>query len=169
MVLLWSVTVHLSLRPRYAVYPYSKEPRAMQILGRLDSSSVQLRLIEARVPAGFPSPAEDYADTTLSLDELVGARAPSVYLVRAAGESMTGAGIFDGDVLIVDRALQAHAGDVVVALVGGAFTVKTLAFQGGQPLLLPANQAFGPILVREADELEIWGVVTHNLHAHRRR
>lgn len=141
----------------------------MQILGRLDSSSVQLRLIEARVPAGFPSPAEDYADTMLSLDELVGAKAPSVYLVRAAGESMTGAGIFDGDVLIVDRALQAHPGDVVVALVGGAFTVKTLAYEGSRPVLLPANQAFRPILVSEADELEVWGVVTHNLHAHRRR
>ena len=74
----------------------------MQILGRLDSSSVRLRLIEARVPAGFPSPAEDFAETTLSLDELVGARAPSVYLVRAAGESMIGVGIFDNDLLVVD-------------------------------------------------------------------
>lgn len=139
------------------------------ILGRLRPSTTLVRMVEARVSAGFPSPAEDYADTMLSLDELVGARAPSVYLVRAAGESMTGAGIYDGDVLIVDRALQAHAGDVVVALVGGAFTVKTLAFQGVRPVLLPANQAFGPILISEADALEIWGVVTHNLHAHRRR
>lgn len=141
----------------------------MQILGRLDSSSVQLRLIEARVPAGFPSPAEDYADTMLSLDELVGAKAPSVYLVRAAGESMTGAGIFDGDVLIVDRALQAHTGDVVVALVGGAFTVKTLGYEADRPILQAANPAHPAIRICEADALEIWGVVTHNLHAHRRR
>lgn len=141
----------------------------MQILGRLDSSSVQLRLIEARVPAGFPSPAEDYADTMLSLDELVGAKAPSVYLVRAAGESMTGAGIFDGDVLIVDRALQAHTGDVVVALVGGAFTVKTLGYEADRPILQAANPAHPAIHICEADELEIWGVVTFNLHAHRRR
>ena len=72
------------------------------ILGRLRPSTTLVRMVEARVSAGFPSPAEDYADTMLSLDELVGARAPSVYLVRAAGESMTGAGIYDGDVLIVD-------------------------------------------------------------------
>ena len=141
----------------------------MQILGRLDSSSVRLRLIEARVPAGFPSPAEDFAETTLSLDELVGARAPSVYLVRAAGESMTGAGIFDSDVLIVDRALQADPGNVVVALVGGCFTVKTLIYEGTRPVLMSANPAFQPIRVIESDELEVWGVVTHNLHAHRRR
>lgn len=157
------------LRSRYTVYPYREKTFTVQILGRLDSSSTQLKLIEARVPAGFPSPAEDYADTTLSLDELVGVRAPSVYLVRASGESMIGAGIFDGDVLIVDRALQAHPGDVVVALVGGAFTVKTLAYETHRPVLLPANPTFQAIRVNEADELEVWGVVTHNLHAHRRR
>lgn len=105
----------------------------------------------------------------LSLDELVGAKAPSVYLVRAAGESMTNAGIFDGDVLIVDRALQAHAGDVVVALVAGGYTVKTLTYEGDKPVLQAANPAYPPIRICEADELEVWGVVTHNLHAHRRR
>lgn len=141
----------------------------MQILGRLDPSSVQLRLVEARVPAGFPSPAEDFAETTLSLDELVGARAPSVYLVRAAGESMTGVGIFDNDVLIVDRALEADPGNVVVALVGGCFTVKTLTYEGERPVLMPQNPAFKPIHVSEADELEIWGTVTYSLHVHRRR
>ena len=141
----------------------------MQILGRLDSSSVRLRLIEARVPAGFPSPAEDFAETTLSLDELVGARAPSVYLGRAAGESMIGVGIFDNDLLIVDRALEADPGNVVIALVGGGFTVKTLTYEGARPVLMPENPAFKPIRVSEADELEIWGTVTYSLHAHRRR
>src|SRR3990167_1508561 len=89
------------------------------ILGRPRPSSVLVRMIEARVSAGFPSPADDYVETYLSLDELVNVRAPSVYLVRAGGDSLTEVGIFDGDVLVVDRAAVANQGDVVIALIEG--------------------------------------------------
>jgi DNA polymerase V len=105
------------------------------ILGRLSGSSLPIKYIEARVSAGFPSPAEEYAETSLSIDELVDLRAPSVYLVRAGGDSLTGIGIYDSDVLIVDRALTPQAGDVVVALVRGEFTAKILGYEGGRPLL----------------------------------
>ena len=83
------------------------------ILGRPRPSKTLVRMVEARVSAGFPSPADDYAETYLSLDELVNVRAPSVYLVRASGDSLTGVGIFDGDVLVVDRAAVASRGNVV--------------------------------------------------------
>ncbi|MBH4098063.1 translesion error-prone DNA polymerase V autoproteolytic subunit [Pseudomonas aeruginosa] len=140
------------------------------ILGRLSPSTTLVRLVEARVSAGFPSPAEDYAETYLSLDELVNVRAPSVYLVRAGGESLTGVGIFDGDILVVDRAAVASQGDVVIALVDGEFTAKLLSYdKDGRPMLLPANPAYPAIILQDGELLEIWGVVTDNLHALRRR
>lgn len=140
------------------------------ILGRLRPSLVLVRMIEARVSAGFPSPADDYAETYLSLDELVNVRAPSVYLVRAGGDSLTDVGIYDGDVLVVDRAEPALPGDVVIALIEGEFTAKVLRYGvDGRPMLLPANPAYPAIYLEDGEQLEIWGVVTDNLHSLRRR
>jgi len=140
------------------------------ILGRLRPSTTLVRMIEARVSAGFPSPAEDYAETYLSLDELVNVRAPSVYLVRAGGDSLNGVGIFDGDVLVVDRAAVANQGEVVIALVDGEFTAKILTYDAaGRPVLMPANPHYTPISLQDGEELEVWGVVTDNLHSLRRR
>lgn len=97
-------------------------------------------------------------------------RAPSVYLVRAGGDSLNGVGIFDGDVLVVDRAAVANQGEVVIALVDGEFTAKLLSYdQDGRPMLLPANPAYPAIILQEGEQLEIWGVVTDNLHSLRRR
>jgi DNA polymerase V len=127
-------------------------------------------MVEARVSAGFPSPAEDYAETYLSLDELVNVRAPSVYLVRAGGDSLNGIGIYDGDVLVVDRAAVANQGEVVIALVDGEFTAKILTYDAaGRPVLMPANPHYPPISLLDGEELEVWGVVTDNLHSLRRR
>lgn len=140
------------------------------ILGRLRPSSILVRMIEARVSAGFPSPADDYAETYLSLDELVNVRAPSVYLVRAGGDSLTEVGIFDGDVLVVDRAAVANQGDVVIALIAGEFTAKVLTYDAAdRPVLMPANPHYPPIYLQDGEQLEIWGVVTDNLHSLRRR
>lgn len=140
------------------------------ILGRLRPSTTLVRMVEARVSAGFPSPAEDYAETYLSLDELVNVRAPSVYLVRAGGDSLNGIGIYDGDVLVVDRAAVANQGEVVIALVDGEFTAKILTYDAaGRPVLMPANPHYPPISLLDGEELEVWGVVTDNLHSLRRR
>jgi len=141
-----------------------------EILGRLRPSTTLVRMVEARVSAGFPSPAEDYAETYLSLDELVNVRAPSVYLVRAGGDSLNGIGIYDGDVLVVDRAAVANQGEVVIALVDGEFTAKILTYDAsGRPVLMPANPYYPPISLQDGEELEVWGVVTDNLHSLRRR
>ncbi|MDZ4193806.1 MAG: translesion error-prone DNA polymerase V autoproteolytic subunit [Pseudomonas sp.] len=140
------------------------------ILGRLRPSKTLVRMVEARVSAGFPSPAEDYAETYLSLDELVNVRAPSVYLVRAGGDSLNGIGIYDGDVLVVDRAAVANQGEVVIALVDGEFTAKILTYDAAdRPVLMAANPHYPPISLQDGEELEVWGVVTDNLHALRRR
>lgn len=140
-----------------------------QVLGRVLPSGIRVPFYASRVSAGFPSPADDFAEAALSLDELTEIRAPSTYLVRAGGDSMIGRGIFSGDVLVVDRALDAVSGDVVIACVRGEFTVKELACKPGQrPRLLPANPEYLPIILGDEDELDLFGVATYCLHKLRR-
>lgn len=139
-----------------------------QIIGRLDPATAPAAYYEAWVPAGFPSPAGDYQEQCLSLDDLVGLRAPHTYLVRVRGDSMIEAGIHDGDVLVVDRSLEARPGSIVIAHVHGELTVKTLRRDAAGGLwLVPANPDYAPLAV-EPDSLEVWGVVTCNLHFHAR-
>lgn len=123
-------------------------------------------LLYREVSCGFPSPAEPYAEKRLSLDELVQVRQPSMFLVRAMGDSMVGVGIHEGDILVVDRAREARSGDVVVACLANVyqFTVKRLRIEQGRVMLEPANPEYTPIVVDGEDELLIWGVCTWNLH-----
>lgn len=134
------------------------------VMGRPSPAQAFATYFDAAVPAGFPSPAADYEEMCLSIDELVGLRAPHTYLVRVAGDSMVGRGIHDGDILVVDRAIEPRPGYVVVAYVLGEMTVKTLGTApDGRALLEAANPAYRPIAVPEG-ELQVWGVVTCNLH-----
>jgi DNA polymerase V len=126
-----------------------------------------LPLVLERVPAGFPSPADDYVEGTLDLHELTGAGRPSCFFLRVSGESMVGAGIHDGDVLVVDRAAEPVSGAVVVAAVDGELTVKRFVRRGGRVALLAANPEYPPIEVGGEQELVVWGVVTHSLRDHR--
>jgi len=132
------------------------------ILGQLGPSSTFLQYVDSRVPAGFPSPAADYEEVALSIDELVDLRTPHVYLVRVEGPSMIGAGIYDGDVLVVNRALEARSGHVVVAYVDGGMTVKRLQVTPEGVWLQPENPDYRALRVTES--LHVWGVATHNLH-----
>ncbi|OZC01397.1 LexA family protein [Rubricoccus marinus] len=127
-----------------------------------------LPLVLSRVSAGFPSPADDYVEGHLDLHELTGALSPSCYWMRADGESMTGAGILSGDLLLVDRAVEPASGDVVVAAVDGELTVKRFLRQGKRTALLAANPAYPSIELREGQDLVVWGVVTYVLHDARR-
>ncbi|MBU0790701.1 MAG: translesion error-prone DNA polymerase V autoproteolytic subunit [Gammaproteobacteria bacterium] len=132
------------------------------ILGQIGPSSTFLQYIDTRVPAGFPSPAADYEEVTLSIDELIDLRTPHVYLVRVEGPSMIGAGIYDGDVLVVNKALEARSGHIVVAYVDGGMTVKRLQITPAGVWLQPENPDYRAIPVTES--LHVWGVATHNLH-----
>lgn len=120
----------------------------------------------ARVPAGFPSPAQDHLEKTISLDTLLDIDAPHTYLVRAHGDSMIGAGIFDGDVLVVSRALTARHGDIVIAAINGDSFVKRFIVQSGQLVLCSENPRYPPRYILEGDELLIWGVVTDSIRRH---
>ena len=132
------------------------------ILGQLGPTSTFLQYVDTRVPAGFPSPAADYEEVTLSIDELIDLRTPHVYLVRVEGPSMIGAGIYDGDVLVVNKALEARSGHIVVAYVDGGMTVKRLQITPAGVWLKPENPDYRAIPITES--LHVWGVATHNLH-----
>ena len=116
------------------------------------------------VPAGWPSPAADYFDGDVDLNEHLLVNRPASFIVRVAGDSMIGAGIFDGDELVVDRSPFRHwwTGDVVIAVVDDELTVKTLHLGEGGPELRPENPAY-PV-IRPISDLRVWGVVTTCLH-----
>ncbi len=118
------------------------------------------------VVAGFPSPAEQYVERPLDLNELLVARPAATYFVRAAGDSMTGDGIRDGDLLVVDRSLDPEDGSIVIACVDGEFTVKRLRRDGtsGAVRLEAANPAYRPIEFAGEMELRVFGVVTAVVH-----
>ncbi|MEO0559748.1 MAG: translesion error-prone DNA polymerase V autoproteolytic subunit [Bacteroidota bacterium] len=122
-----------------------------------------LPLVLSHVPAGFPSPADDYVEDHLDLMELVGATNPSCFFMRCAGESMTGDGIFHGDILVVDRAVIPVHGAIVVASVDGELTVKKFARRGERVMLLATNPAYPCIELQGEQELIVWGTVTWTL------
>ncbi|QCT95404.1 translesion error-prone DNA polymerase V autoproteolytic subunit (plasmid) [Stutzerimonas degradans] len=139
----------------------------ISLTAKLSPGSLKRALpLAGPVSCGFPSPAADYAVPDLSLDELVGIRpTSSIFLFRAAGDSMLGAGIRDGDILVVDKAKEAKAGDVVLAIIGCEFTVKELAKDDqGNFFLAAANPAYRPIVLGEGETLEVWGVCIWVLH-----
>ncbi|HCN00098.1 translesion error-prone DNA polymerase V autoproteolytic subunit [Pantoea ananatis] len=124
------------------------------------SALLALPLFMERVPCGFPSPAQDYVEQRIDLNKLIVQHPSSTYFLRVSGESMTGAGINDGDMLVVDSALRASHGDIVVASVEGEFTVKRLQLQPCLQLM-PMNRQFKPIAISTEDALEVFGVVTY--------
>lgn len=120
--------------------------------------------VDLSVSAGFPSPAGDYLELPLDLNELLAPHRASTFFVRVSGQSMEGAGINDSDLLVVDRSLQAQHGNVVIAVIDSEFTVKRLSLSSGKVFLLPANGSFKPIEVEENTGAEIWGVVRYVIH-----
>jgi DNA polymerase V len=117
------------------------------------------------VSAGFPSPAEDYIEETLDLNQLLIKHPAATFFVRVAGESMIGAGIHDGDILVVDRSIEPAHNKIVVAAIDGNFTVKRLRIKNGEVFLIPENKDFSPILVNPENGVFIWGVVRHVIHS----
>lgn len=122
-----------------------------------NSNKVPLSLTE--VAAGFPSPADDFLESELDLNEYLIESPPSTFLVRVSGLSMKNAGIFPGDILVVDRSLSACHNKIVIAVVDGEMTVKRL-MKGAEGWFLKAeNRAYSSIQLGEKSELSIWGVV----------
>ncbi|MCK7545995.1 translesion error-prone DNA polymerase V autoproteolytic subunit [Marinobacter bryozoorum] len=131
-------------------------------------SALSIPLFLERISAGFPSPAEDYIEKTLDLNELCIEHPAATFFVRVQGESMIEAGIFPDDVLVVDRSLRAVHGDIIIASLRSEMTVKQLQLTPPPVRLLPRNPAFAPIVLGEDDVLEVFGVVTNVVRSLRR-
>ena len=139
------------------------DPQA-RLLGALQRPGQRPRRLLPRmrwpVQAGFPSPAEDDQDGAIDLNELLAPHPEATFLLRVSGHSMSGAGIDDGDVLVVDRALEPTHGRVVIAVLDGEFTVKRLHRRGAVVRLEAAHTDYPPITLGDGQELQVWGVVT---------
>jgi DNA polymerase V len=115
------------------------------------------------VQAGFPSPAEDLGAQRIDLTAQLVTHPAATYLLQARGTSMVEAGIFNGDILVVNRAIKPRHGHIVVAVVDGEFTVKTLYQRAGRTKLQAANVTFADIVLKDGQQMEIWGVVTSSI------
>ena len=139
---------------------------SITFLGPLSAGGEKLPLYSFHVPAGFPSPAADHIEKHISLDELFDIRAPHVYLVKIDGDSMQGAGIYHGDIVIVDRSLDAEHGDIVIAALNTEPLCKRLHRRENELILMSENPKHPPRHVMEGDELVIWGVVKYSVRDH---
>lgn len=124
------------------------------------SVSISIPLFLESVQAGFPSPAQDYIEKSLDLNELCIKHPAATFFVRAGGLSMTGIGIYPGDILVVDRSITAEHGHIVIACISGEMTVKELCTKPHYQLI-PHNPDYQPIEIQEGIELDIFGVVTN--------
>jgi DNA polymerase V len=121
-------------------------------------------LFMVSVSAGLPSPAEDYIEGRLDLNRHLIKHPAATFFVRVAGDSMIDAGIHPGDILVVDRALEAQDKSVVIAVLDGELTVKRISRRDGKIFLVPDNRAYAPLEIRPEMEFEVWGVVTSVIH-----
>ena len=124
----------------------------------------KIPLLNESVSAGFPSPAEDFMDLDLNLQAYLVQHPSATFCVRVTGDSMQNAGIFSGDVMVVDRALEPKNNTIVLAVLDGEFTVKRIQKKGSQLFLKPENETFNPIEITEEIDFKVWGVVTHIIH-----
>jgi DNA polymerase V len=130
------------------------------ILPAVGIPPIRLPLFSHKVAAGFPSPADDYIQDRLSLDEHLIHHKESTFFVRAKGNSMVGVGIHDGNILVVDKSLKPSSGNIVVAFIDGEYTVKTFIKRDETIILRPENPRYKAIEFKEGQILEVWGVVT---------
>ena len=130
---------------------------------------VTFPLFSDLVQCGFPSPAADYVEQRIDLNQLLIQHPSATYFVKASGDSMIDGGISDGDLLIVDSAITASHGDIVIAAVDGEFTVKRVSIEGDTVWLVPSNPSYPKIKVTVDNDFLVWGIVTYTIKKNRRR
>lgn len=124
-------------------------------------NSKTLPYFEGGIKAGFPSPATDFEGSQISLDKVLVKNFEATFYAKADGTSMIGAGIDDGDIMVIDRSIEPTDGKIAVCLIDGDFTVKRIKVEKDAVYLMPENNAFQPIKIAEDDKLVIWGIVTY--------
>ncbi len=148
------------MKPSYEILGLDIQ-RSSQILRDINLS----QLFEHKVAAGFPSPADDFMERKLDLNEHLVKHPAATFFVRVSGTSMIKAGIHHNDILVVDRALEASNNKVVLALIDGEFTVKRIQKLGAKIFLNPENPHFKPLEITSEMDFEVWGVVTNVIHS----
>ena len=121
----------------------------------------QIHMAQEGVSAGFPSPADDFKELRISIDQEVVRNEEATFYARVSGVSMQGAGLDDGDLLVIDRSLEPENDKIAVCFIDGSFTVKRLKVDVDCVYLMSENKNYKPIKVTEGDELLIWGIVTY--------
>lgn len=143
---------------------------ALVLLRPDGSSRLPLPYAEAGIPAGFPSPAQDYITETIDLNRELIEHPASTFYARVVGDSMADEGIAEGDILVVDRSIEPEHGDLAVCCLEGEFTLKRLRFMpGGGLMLMPSNRRYRPIEITPECNFLVWGVVLYTIKANRHR
>lgn len=131
--------------------------------------SLELPYADGGIQAGFPSPAQDYMQESIDLNRDLIRHPTCTFYGRVSGDSMSGEGIADGDLLVIDKSLEPEEGDLAVCCVDGDFTLKRIHFCGdGTLALMPSNPAYRPIIVTPDNDFMVWGIVTYTIKANRR-
>lgn len=133
------------------------------------SSTLPLQYADEGIRAGFPSPAQDYLEQAIDLNKELIRHPASTFYGRVVGNSMSGEGIEEGDILIIDKSLELMDGDLAVCFINGEFTVKRVKLEKDFAWLVPSNPDYQPIKVTKDDEFTIWGIVTYTIKKNRRK
>ncbi len=141
-----------------------KKNKVFEIFKPNKSAIKELPLYSDLISAGFPSPAEDYLDKKLDLNEYLIKNRPATFLVKVNGNSMINSGIYDGDILVVDRSVEPANKKIVIGVIDGEFTVKRIIKKTKKLFLQPENENFKPIEITEDMDFKIWGIVTFAIH-----
>jgi DNA polymerase V len=126
-----------------------------------DSSPLEIVLAQTGISAGFPSPADDFKEFKISLDKTLVKNKEATFYAKVSGQSMVGAGIDDGDLLVVDKSLDPKHNNIAVCFIDGEFTVKRLKVSGNDVYLQPENASYKAIKVTDDNNFQVWGIVTH--------
>lgn len=135
------------------------DPKTLKIFRPETGTPAKIPLAESPVHAGFPSPADDFLEGSLDLNGLVVKHPEATFFARVEGDSMRDEGIAEGDILVVDKAVEAYDGCLAVAFVGGEFTLKRVRIEPGRIRLVPANPNYPVIEIGPEEEFAVWGVV----------
>ncbi len=134
---------------------------ALEFYSPDDSHNLEVVLAQTGISAGFPSPADDFKEFKISLDKTLVKNKEATFYARVSGQSMIGAGLDDGDLLVVDKSLEPQHNKIAVCFIDGEFTVKRLRVTKEGVYLQPENPAYEPLLVTNDNDFQIWGIVTH--------
>lgn len=131
------------------------------------ATELSLPIADEGIKAGFPSPAQDFMDLAIDLNKELAHHPASTFYGRVRGDSMQDAGVYDGDILIIDKSLEPRNGDMAVCFVDGEFTIKYIKIEKDIVWLIPANDKYQPIKVTEENDFLIWGIVTYSIKKQR--